>query len=167
MKLNYAYCNVHTWRFLTFWLEFQESSRHEMTNKTETLIYGQFWSEARTHSGPHNIMEGKLKRLNERSKVTCRTAKSDYLRLWIAEINNNNKKTLPQTELKSASLYDYMECKKYQVEFWSIFWNICLFNDLFKGGIYQRRQITKLILARSRFQPLDKTGYLSFKNRVV
>ena len=25
-----------------------------MTNKTETLIYGQFWSEARTHSGPHN-----------------------------------------------------------------------------------------------------------------
>ena len=38
LKLNYAYCNVHTWRFLTFWLEFQESSRHEMTNKTETFI---------------------------------------------------------------------------------------------------------------------------------
>ena len=87
LKLNYAYCNVHTWRFLTFWLEFQESSRHEMTNKTETLIYCQFWSEARTHSGPHNIMEGKLKRLNERSKVTCRTAKSDYLQSWIAKIN--------------------------------------------------------------------------------
>ena len=31
--------------------------------------------------------------------------------------STTTKKTLPQTELKSASLYDYMECKKYQVEF--------------------------------------------------
>ena len=88
------------------------------------------------------IMEGKLKRLNERSKVTCRTRKSDYLRSWIARIN---KKTSTNWIKIYFFLLYYMECKKYQVEFWSIFWNICLFNDLFKGGIYQRRQITKHI----------------------
>ena len=90
------------------------------------------------------IMEGKLKRLNERSKVTCRTAKSDYLRLWIAEINNNKKN--PSTNWIKICFFIWLHgMKKYQVEFWSIFWNICLYNDLFKGGIYQRRQITKHI----------------------